>query len=134
MNLLQLQDQMVHGKSTLAKIIMGIEKPDKGKIIFNGKDITKLTIDERANLGISFAFQQPVKFKGKSCDIWAEEEFKKNILRDKRKFDKCDELKIKLFYYIPNVSNEYLNNNEYNGIYTKDNVISNIEDILKYCK
>lgn len=77
---------------------------------------------------------QPVKFKGKSYDIWAEEEFKKNILRDKRKFDKCNELKIKLFYYIPNVSNEYLNNNEYNGIYTKYNVISNIEDILKYCK
>ena len=52
------------GKSTLAKIIMGIEKPDKGKIIFNGKNITNLSIDERANLGISFAFQQPVKFKG----------------------------------------------------------------------
>ena len=52
------------GKSTLAKIIMGIEKPDKGKIIFNGKNITNLSVDERANLGISFAFQQPVKFKG----------------------------------------------------------------------
>jgi Fe-S cluster assembly ATP-binding protein len=52
------------GKSTLAKIIMGIEKPDKGKIIFNGKNITDLSVDERANLGISFAFQQPVKFKG----------------------------------------------------------------------
>ena len=52
------------GKSTLAKIIMGIEKPDTGKIIYNGKDITNLSINERANLGISFAFQQPVKFKG----------------------------------------------------------------------
>ena len=52
------------GKSTLAKIIMGIEKPDKGQVIFNGKDITNLPINERANLGISFAFQQPVKFKG----------------------------------------------------------------------
>lgn len=52
------------GKSTLVKIIMGIEKPDSGEIIFNGKNITKLTIDERAKLGISFAFQQPVKFKG----------------------------------------------------------------------
>lgn len=52
------------GKSTLAKIIMGIEKPDSGKVIFNGMDITELTIDERAKLGISFAFQQPVKFKG----------------------------------------------------------------------
>ena len=52
------------GKSTLAKIIMGIEKPDSGKIIFNGVDITDKTIEERANMGISFAFQQPVKFKG----------------------------------------------------------------------
>ena len=52
------------GKSTLAKIIMGIEKPNSGKILFNGTDITNLNIDERANLGISFAFQQPVRFKG----------------------------------------------------------------------
>lgn len=52
------------GKSTLAKIIMGIEKPDSGKIIFDGKDITDFSIDERARLGIGFAFQQPVKFKG----------------------------------------------------------------------
>ena len=52
------------GKSTLAKIIMGIEKPDSGNIIFNGKDITKMEIDERSRLGIGFAFQQPVKLKG----------------------------------------------------------------------
>ena len=52
------------GKSTLAKIIMGIEKPDSGRILFNGEDITNLSINERANKGISFAFQQPVKFKG----------------------------------------------------------------------
>lgn len=52
------------GKSTLVKIIMGIKKPDSGKIIFDGKDITNLAINERANLGIAFAFQQPVKFKG----------------------------------------------------------------------
>ena len=52
------------GKSTLAKIIMGIEKPDSGQIIFNGKDITNLSVDERARLGIGFAFQQPVHFKG----------------------------------------------------------------------
>ncbi len=52
------------GKSTLVKIIMGIEKPDSGKILLDGKDITNLKIDERAKLGISFAFQQPVKFKG----------------------------------------------------------------------
>ena len=52
------------GKSTLAKIIMGIEKPDTGKVILEGQDITNLPINERANLGIGFAFQQPVKFKG----------------------------------------------------------------------
>ena len=52
------------GKSTLVKMIMGIEKPDSGQIIFDGKDITDLEINERAKLGISFAFQQPVKFKG----------------------------------------------------------------------
>lgn len=52
------------GKSTLAKMIMGIEKPDSGKIFFDGQDITDITIDERARLGIGFAFQQPVKFKG----------------------------------------------------------------------
>lgn len=52
------------GKSTLAKIIAGIEKPTAGKIFFNGEDITEKNITERAKLGISFAFQQPVKFKG----------------------------------------------------------------------
>ena len=52
------------GKSTLAKIIMGIENPDSGKIIFDGKDITQLSITERAKMGIGFAFQQPVRFKG----------------------------------------------------------------------
>ena len=52
------------GKSTLVKIIMGIENPDSGKILFQGKDITNLSIEKRANLGISYAFQQPVKFKG----------------------------------------------------------------------
>lgn len=52
------------GKSTLARIIMGIEQPCEGKIIFDGKDITGLNITERAKLGISFALQQPVRFKG----------------------------------------------------------------------
>lgn len=52
------------GKSTLVKIIMGIEQPDSGEIIFNGEDITNLSIDKRAKMGIGFAFQQPVKFKG----------------------------------------------------------------------
>ena len=52
------------GKSTLAKIIMGIYKPDSGKIFFDGKDITDMNITDRAKLGIGFAFQQPVIFKG----------------------------------------------------------------------
>ncbi len=52
------------GKSTLAKLIMGIEKPTGGQILFNGTDITEMSISERAKLGISFAFQQPVRFKG----------------------------------------------------------------------
>lgn len=55
---------MVLGKSTLAKIIMGIENQDKGQVILNEKDISKKGIDKRAKLGIGFAFQQPVKFKG----------------------------------------------------------------------
>lgn len=52
------------GKSTLVKLIMGIEKPTSGKLIFNGTDITDMSITDRAKLGISFAFQQPVRFKG----------------------------------------------------------------------
>ena len=52
------------GKSTLAKLIMGIYKPTSGKIYFNGKDITDLSVTDRAKAGIAFAFQQPVKFKG----------------------------------------------------------------------
>ena len=55
---------MDHGKSTLAKIIMGIENQDEGQVNFDGKDITKKSIDKRAKMGIGFAFQQPVKFKG----------------------------------------------------------------------
>ena len=51
-------------KSTLAKIIMGILKPTSGKVLFNGIDITDYSIDKRAKEGISFSFQQPVKFKG----------------------------------------------------------------------
>ena len=52
------------GKSTLAKIIMGIEKPASGKILFDGQDITELDVTQRANLGISYGFQQPPRFKG----------------------------------------------------------------------
>lgn len=52
------------GKSTLARIIMGIEKPTGGKILYNGQDITDLSVTERARLGIGYAFQQPPRFKG----------------------------------------------------------------------
>lgn len=52
------------GKSTLAKIIAGIITPTSGKILLNGKDITNLSITERAKEGVAFAFQQPVRFKG----------------------------------------------------------------------
>lgn len=52
------------GKSTLAKLIAGIEMPSEGRIFLDGQDITQLGITERAKLGIGFAFQQPVRFKG----------------------------------------------------------------------
>ena len=52
------------GKSTLAKLIAGIEKPTGGRIFFGGEDITEKNVTERARMGISFAFQQPVRFKG----------------------------------------------------------------------
>ena len=52
------------GKSTLARLIMGIEKPTAGQIIFNGTDIAGMSITERAKMGIGYAFQQPPRFKG----------------------------------------------------------------------
>ena len=52
------------GKSTLARLIAGIQTPTSGQILFDGQDITDSSITERANMGISFAFQQPVRFKG----------------------------------------------------------------------
>ena len=52
------------GKTTLAKIIMGLVKPTGGQILWNGQDITDLGITERARLGISYGFQQPPRFKG----------------------------------------------------------------------
>ena len=52
------------GKSTLAKLIMGIEKPVSGQIFWNGQDITAMDVTQRAKLGISYGFQQPPRFKG----------------------------------------------------------------------
>ncbi len=52
------------GKSTLAKLIMGIEQPNSGQILFDKQDITKMPITDRAKLGISYSFQQPLHFKG----------------------------------------------------------------------
>ena len=52
------------GKSTLARLIAGVETPSSGRILFNGQDITQSSITERARMGIAFAFQQPVRFKG----------------------------------------------------------------------
>ena len=52
------------GKSTLAKVVAGILTPTSGRILLNGEDITEMSITERAKHGISFAFQQPVRFKG----------------------------------------------------------------------
>ena len=52
------------GKSTLAKLIVGIYEPSEGQILYNGTDITHMSVTDRAKLGISFAFQTPVRFKG----------------------------------------------------------------------
>lgn len=52
------------GKSSLAKLIMGIYQPTRGQIIFDGTDITSMSIAERAKLGLGYAFQQPPRFKG----------------------------------------------------------------------
>ena len=52
------------GKTTLAKLIMGLEKPTGGRILWNGEDITNLSVTERARLGVSYGFQQPPRFKG----------------------------------------------------------------------
>lgn len=52
------------GKSTLAKLIAGIYRPTEGKIYFNGTDITDMSVTDRARAGVTYAFQQPVRFKG----------------------------------------------------------------------
>ncbi|MBR3621976.1 MAG: ATP-binding cassette domain-containing protein [Selenomonadaceae bacterium] len=76
------------GKSTLARIIAGIEKPTAGNISFLGEDITDSSITERANMGISFAFQQPVRFKGISVIDLLRIASKKNLGRG----EACDYL------------------------------------------
>ena len=76
------------GKSTLAKIIAGIENPDSGQVLLNGKDITNKKINERAKLGIGYAFQQPVKFKG----ITVFDLIKLSAGKDMKKLDACNVL------------------------------------------
>lgn len=77
---------MVHGKSTLVKIIMGIVKQDSGSIFLDGQDISNIEINDRAKLGIGFAFQQPVKFKG----ITVYDLLKLSSKKDITKKDACD--------------------------------------------
>ena len=55
------------GKTTMAKLIMGINKPDSGHIFLDGKDITDLSVTERARAGIAYSFQNPARFKGTTC-------------------------------------------------------------------
>lgn len=88
------------GKSTLAKIIMGVENADSGSIIFNGKDITGMSIDERAREGISFGFQLPVTFKGITVHSLLNLAAKKELSHD----DACD-----LLATVGLCANEYLN-------------------------
>lgn len=66
------------GKSSLIKVIMGINKASNGKIFLDGKDITDLSITDRANLGLTMAFQQPVRFKGLTVKNLLDEASKKN--------------------------------------------------------
>lgn len=71
------------GKTTLAKTIMGLVKPTGGQILWNGTDITALSITERAKLGISYGFQQPPRFKGlKVRDLLEQASGRQKLTRD----------------------------------------------------
>lgn len=70
------------GKTTLAKIIMGIVKPDSGKISIDGMDITSLGVTERSEVGISYGFQQPPRFKGISVRDLLQIAAKRKLKRD----------------------------------------------------
>ena len=71
------------GKTTLAKAIMGLVPATGGQILWNGQDITKLSITERAKLGISYGFQQPPRFKGlRVRDLLALASGNRNLSRD----------------------------------------------------
>lgn len=76
------------GKSTLIKLIMGIYNQNSGDIYFDDKLINDLSITERANLGITLAFQQPIKFKGLTVKNLLDEASKKN----NKLSDVCDYL------------------------------------------
>lgn len=88
------------GKSSLAKIIMGIYKPTSGKILLDGQDITDLNITERARLGIGYAFQHPPRFKG----IKVKELLNMAALNNPEKVNLCD-----LLYDVGLCAQDYLN-------------------------
>ena len=71
------------GKTTLARILMGIEAPASGRIFLDGEDITDLDVTQRAQKGISFAFQQPVRFKGITVKQLIETAANENIDKEK---------------------------------------------------
>ena len=70
------------GKTTLAKLIAGLERPDKGRIFMDGEDITDMSITDRARKGIAYAFQQPVRFKGLTVRDLLELAAKDNLADD----------------------------------------------------
>ncbi len=88
------------GKSSLAKIIMGIYKPTSGKILLDGQDITDMPISERARLGIGYAFQHPPRFKG----IKVKELLQMSALNNPEKVNLCD-----LLYDVGLCARNYLN-------------------------